>query len=355
MRSGCRTRRTTLSSAIAVIGLLAVGCSGSPTGAPPSSEVSAPDSTRSASPVGSPTTNALSPVFRIDVPDPSDIELAFGSIWTGNHHQNSITRIDPDSGEILATIPKVGYQVLALVEADGSLWAGSAFDGMVRIDPETNEVTAKVEGQFADLALGFGSLWATTFDHRLRRIDPASGEILATIRFGSGQSDVRSWVTVDDAHQTVWIGVGDGTSVYRLDPKSNEIVGVLGRAGDDPRVLTAGGSTWILSVDDGELHRVDPNANEVIANSKVKLSTAEFCAPRSVPGDGIWFACSDGLLYQFDALSGRIEATFDLSEGHGYGAGGGIGFDGSFVWTASTIGQFVRAFELPYAPTSGPA
>jgi streptogramin lyase len=355
---GIRGRKT--ASGFLALTLLAAACSGTSTdtrvpseGPPPSSTAGSPTSTASSPAMVQ--TRALSPVFSIDVPDPADIELAFGSIWTGNHHENSVTRIDPDTGEVIATVTNAGYQVLALVEADGALWAGSAFDGMVRIDPGANEVVARVRGQFGDLALGFGSLWATTFNHKVRRIDSTTGAVIETIAVGSGRTDERSWITIDDAQQAVWVGVGDGTTVYRIDPRTNEIVATLDQTGDDPRVVTAGGSVWILSNVDGELQRVDTDVNLPVEGSEIELSKADFCAPRSAPSGKIWFACSDGLLYQFDAVSGYVLAVFDLSEGRGFGAAGGIGFDGSFVWTASTLGQTVRAFELPYAPNADPA
>ena len=347
--AGIGTGTSVRSAVLVWLAVLAAACSGTSAGQAASSpHPSESSGLESASPI------LLAPMFSIDVPDPADMELAFGSIWTGNHHQNSVTRIDPKTGEVEATIRNVGYQVLALVEADGALWAGSARDGMVRIDPDTNTVVAEVKGQVGDLALGFGSLWATTFDHTVRRIDPSTGDVIATIEIGSGETDMRSWVAIDDAHQAVWVGVGDEGIVDRIDPRTDEIVATLGQVGDDPRVLISGGSVWIIGAEDQELRRVDPSTNRAAPDSIIDLSSSDFCAPRSTVGERIWFACSDGMLYQFEPSSGDVLAAFDLSEGHGYGAAGGIEFDGSIVWTASTLGQVVRAFELPYSPASDP-
>jgi hypothetical protein len=61
--------------------------------------------------------------------------------------------------------------------------------------------------------------------------------VIATIDIGSGETDMRSWVAIDDAHQAVWVGVGDQGTVDRIDPRTDEIVATIEQVGADPRGL----------------------------------------------------------------------------------------------------------------------
>jgi len=74
---------------------------------------------------------------------------------------DAVTRIDPATGVIVATI-RIGRGAGGLAFGAGSVWATSFIDGTVsRIDPNTNRVVATIDvgGSPRDVAVGSGSVW----------------------------------------------------------------------------------------------------------------------------------------------------------------------------------------------------
>jgi glutamine cyclotransferase len=126
--------------------------------------------------------------------------------------------------------------------------AGTAFDGthlfqigeavIRKVDPATGEVVATIPapggGGDSGLAWAEGSLWVGQHrDHKIHQIDPETGRILRTIlsdRFVTGVS----WVNGELWHGT-W---EDNTSeVRRIDPETGE---VLGRLELPPNTIVSG-------------------------------------------------------------------------------------------------------------------
>jgi streptogramin lyase len=109
------------------------------------------------------------------------IAWADGALWDSNLHNNAVSRIDPATGEVTATI-KID-DVGAIIAAADDLWVYSTILGTVtRIDAATATVEAEYtivanSGRFNDpanyLAAGDGSVWVANADSgHLRRIDP---------------------------------------------------------------------------------------------------------------------------------------------------------------------------------------
>jgi Isochorismatase family len=88
----------------------------------------------------------------------------------------------------------------------GSVWVASAGDQakVTRIDARTPGVTTVigVPGVALDVATGFGSIWATTLRGTLLRIDPKTNRIAAKLRLG-------------DAGLTTTAAVSSGSSIAR--------------------------------------------------------------------------------------------------------------------------------------------
>jgi glutamine cyclotransferase len=135
---------------------------------------------------------------------------------------DSLAALDPDSGEIVATLD---------VPAD----AGTAFDGthlfqiaetvIRKIDPRTGEVLSTIpapgDGGDSGLAWAEGTLWVG--QHRARKIhqvDPETGAVLRTIesdRFVTGVT----WVDGELWHGT-W--QNEASDVRRIDPATGEVL-----------------------------------------------------------------------------------------------------------------------------------
>jgi virginiamycin B lyase len=116
-------------------------------------------------------------VATIDVGDhPTGLTVSRGAIWVANFEDDNVQRIDVDTDEVVATIP-VGdgpnYPRLG-----GSVWVPNSRDGtLTRIDPKTNRVTGQPVriAQTADrMTVGIQNLWVTSYaDQTLTRLKGA--------------------------------------------------------------------------------------------------------------------------------------------------------------------------------------
>ena len=129
---------------------------------------------------------------------------------------------DPESGELARTLDRASD-------------AGTAFDGthlyqiaearIDKIDPATGDVVASIpapgHGGDSGLAWAEGSLWVGQYrDRKIHQIDPETGAILRTIesnRFVTGVT----WVDGELWHGT-W--EGDESDIRRIDPESGAVL-----------------------------------------------------------------------------------------------------------------------------------
>ena len=105
-------------------------------------------------------------VASIQVPeDPKQIVLAGGSVWVACDDSGVLVRIDPKTHRVVDTVD-VGYGPVELELGFDSLWVRNRILELVRVDPETGAVLARIKG-FAvspslGLSFGGGLVWAST-------------------------------------------------------------------------------------------------------------------------------------------------------------------------------------------------
>ena len=128
-----------------------------------------------------------------------------GTAFDGKHlyqiAEARIDKIDPATGQVLASIPAPGGgSDSGLAWAEGSLWVGQYRDRRIhQIDPATGSVIRSIESNRFVTGVTWvdGELWHGTWegdDSELRRIDPASGQVLQRLAMpeGSGISGLES-------------------------------------------------------------------------------------------------------------------------------------------------------------------
>jgi virginiamycin B lyase len=246
------------------------------------------------------------PVATVAVPRPcGGMEIGFGSLWVANCQDRSLYRIDRQTARVTATIA-TGLAdrrgELSVAIGAGAVWLLTDPAGVLsRIDPDTNQVSARIEvaaNSFAT-AFGFGSVWVTNT--------------------GAPKS------------------TGPG-SVQRIDPATNRVVATI-PVGPAPRFLAAGeGGVWTLNQGDGSVSRIDPATNSVAATIAVE-----------VPGSGgdiaagagrVWVRASKVLLSAIDPRSNLV------AERYGPPAGSGaVRVAGNLVWITAHDTQTVWVLE----------
>ena len=94
-------------------------------------------------------------------PAPRFLAVGEGGVWTLNQGDGSVSRIDPKTNEVVATIevgvPGPGGEIAA---GEGSVWVTSFEFPISRIDPKTNTVVQQFAGPGGDsIRVGLGSVW----------------------------------------------------------------------------------------------------------------------------------------------------------------------------------------------------
>lgn len=147
---------------------------------------------------------------------------AFGSIWVPNHHDSTVSRIDPATNQVAATITvNDGYaDPVGLAAGDQLIWVSSGPYGNVvsGIDPATDEVVVELETSACWVAEVAGIVWARSCDTDLSRLFAASGgdEVGRTHVDVPVTDGAHHWVvSADEDHDTVGVYVLDLESLTR--------------------------------------------------------------------------------------------------------------------------------------------
>ena len=102
-----------------------------------------------------------------------------GAVWATHPNQDVVTRTDPASAAVTATVPVPVGRLFGVAAGGGSVWAVTD-EALVRIDSATNRAVAKAPFPratpvgFTGVAVGVGVVWATNYDRgELYRVNPS--------------------------------------------------------------------------------------------------------------------------------------------------------------------------------------
>ncbi|WP_010629961.1 hypothetical protein [Halomonas sp. KM-1] len=133
-----------------------------------------------------------------------ETEADAGTAFDGQHlfqlAEDRIHKIEPASGNILATIPAPPGSNSGLAWAEGSLWLGQYRDRKIhQLDPDSGVILRTIESNRFVTGVTWvdGELWHGTWEDDgsdLRQIDPGTGEVLQLLEMpqGTGVSGLES-------------------------------------------------------------------------------------------------------------------------------------------------------------------
>lgn len=149
-----------------------------------------------------------------------------GSVWVGSHGVGTVTRIDSQTGKVLATID-VGFPVHGLAAGPDSVWAADYHgDKVVQISPATNQIVGEpillpfppyaVAVSATDAWVGVSALGndADPEDDRVVRIDPHTNTIVDTLHVGGRPLAMM----IDDAG-VLWVALDEPNRIVKLVPQ----------------------------------------------------------------------------------------------------------------------------------------
>jgi DNA-binding SARP family transcriptional activator len=195
-------------------------------------------------------------------PDPTALTVGGGAVWVASV-AHTLRRIDPNSG-VAATrrIPRAPGQDADLqtswVGSDGkAVWAANQRTlSRIRPGPPVKTVPTTL-ACCGPLTIGAGSVW-TTDATGLLRIDARTGRLRARVPLpflqGSPGADE---IAVGDG--SAWVLDENGSSVWRVDARSDRLVGTIAVGAHPTGVAVGAGAVWVAS-SDGTVERIDPGA-----------------------------------------------------------------------------------------------
>jgi hypothetical protein len=213
-----------------------------------------------------------------DVPGLASLAVGAGAAWaTGS---NGLSRLDPVSGKVTATIP-VGGIPRAVAVGEGSVWVVVGDGSLARVDPEANRLDSTiVVGQGLDgLAVGEGAAWATNRDHaELARVDVGTNQIGA-VPVGVEPRGVAV------GHGSVWVANTVVATVSRIDPGTGRVSATIELSGPPSGIAAGEGAVWVAQeAPKGVVVRIAPETNQVTA----KVSIGPSLAAVAVGEGSVW-------------------------------------------------------------------
>ena len=217
-----------------------------------------------------------------------------------------------------AVRPSIPASVSRITVPDGAkaTWAGVG-PPPAQYRPRNVDVSSTIElgGMPARIVTGAGAVWVTDGEGRVLRIDPATGEIVARIELPQQlykwppepDQPVRSADRVVVAEGNVWVTDAAGY-LYRIDPGRNAIAGAplevraLPPAGTQPfypmSMVAGEGSVWIARSDPTLVQRGGVEVGNVLGSLvRVDSSTGEPVATIAIEGSPGGMAYSGGALW----------------------------------------------------------
>src|SRR5829696_3397185 len=245
---------------------------------------------------------------------PADVAAGAGRIWVANQGDDTATEIDPRRRAVVSTLsPRV--TVGGLAADDRGVWIGDvARSRLVRLDRDFRLVDRSIRLAFGvhgasagpnRVAVGYGSVWAGSSHSAIARVDADTRDV-DNVSVGNGPSAIATgaggvWVT-DDVDNTV----------ARIDPASANAVTGTTPVGRGPSALDVGaGAVWVANTQDNTVKRLDPRTGAVIGTTRVGRRPTGVAV-----GEGaVWVANSlSGTVSRIDPRSGDVEATVDVGE-----------------------------------------
>jgi YVTN family beta-propeller protein len=207
-------------------------------------------------------------VDAIHFPPNRFLTVSPAGVWVGSYLRNVVTRIDPYTDQVVATIA-INNLPTFLSYGAGTVWTcNHGVNGLNRIDPLTNQVATQIDIGLVDglqcggVVAEDDAVWLTPYygadsqgndlapDHLVERVDPATNKVVARITL---PADLDKPIAAD-AHG-VWV-FDYHKGLFRIDPRTNTYLGML-EIPNAAGVAVGAGSVW-CATGDGTVLRIEP-------------------------------------------------------------------------------------------------
>jgi hypothetical protein len=274
---------------------------------------------------------------------PGNPLVEFGSVWIPSAQVGSLTRLDAQTGAVVAKI-QVGRGSRAannyfdsIAASSNAIWMASDGGAFVaQIDPATNAVVSpiSVAGRPSGVAVGAGSVWVSLRDgaSSVLRIDPVKHEVQESIETGPTNG-------IAFVNGSVWAVSARAPSVFRIDPATNKVVQTISIKSDAEIIggyfqawWVAGGTSgvWVTNQQQNMVTHLDATG-KVVAH----IPLAVGFQPYSIALDGnIAWVVNGNNLVRVDAATNAPVSTTPLPASNGSGLFG-VAAQGTAIWVTN--------------------
>jgi YVTN family beta-propeller protein len=232
---------------------------------------------------------------------PSAIAVGAGSVWVANLGAKTVSRLDPATRSLQATIP-LDATATGIAVGAGSVWTGNGILGTVtRIDPSVSSVSATIEdvaprSSAGTIAIGEGAVWFVSGIGILAKIDPAGARVVGEVIVGVSPSAIAV------GEGSVWVvNAGDNT-VSRVNPRTTGVVRIISVGRRPQGIAVGGGAVWVSDQADDVVTRID-----VASSSVSTISVGKGPSGIAFGDNAIWVANGgDGTVSRIDAETREV-------------------------------------------------
>jgi len=251
------------------------------------------------------------------------IDAGDDAVWVTNPNEGTVTRMDPVTNRVAATIRIAKAYPVDVVTGNGAVWVVSDQQvlWMFKINPRTNTVTARIPlpgspDSVRPLAVGAGSVWVVSQPQQtVVRFDLETNRRTALIDLPGAATALG----VTD--QTAWVALHHEDQMARIDSRTNKVVAIVDGLPNAAVVKVAYGIVWVQGYGNDKaitLSRIDPRTNRLLGTVDVGASVCRYddhvCPVTLAAGAGAMWALTgeSQRLVRIDSHTGRVVASLPL-------------------------------------------
>jgi YVTN family beta-propeller protein len=240
----------------------------------------------------------------------------------------------PIAGQLIATVP-VGQSPFVVAAGHGAIWVLNDIAGTLsRIDPATNAVVATIQisAPIAPssppsellglrqarpaLAIDATFVWATKPEEQaVVQVDPLTNTVVATIPLEAKATSIAS------DGSSLWVSLFGASSVTRIDIETLDAVATIADVPTPAGIAVHQDAVWVANYLSDTVTRIDRQTNQVVEQVSVRWPNAPFtgfqcslCATEILAGDdGVWVSLlTAGVIARIDGTTNRLTAIIPV-------------------------------------------
>lgn len=239
----------------------------------------------------------------------------------------------------------VGSPPLRIATSPDAIWVTSERDGtLTRLDPESGEVAGEpiaLGAGISGVAVGEGSVWVSDPPRgEVLRVDPGSGAVTQRIAVGGRPGPIAF------GGARVWVADEQGAGITAINARGGRVYkrGIVPHTAP-LRLAPGGGGLWVSSASSGSLRRIGFTTARAASPIRVGRGPAGV----TVGGGLVWVANSrGGTVTKVDSATETVIGTVEVG-----GQPGGIAAGTSTVWVADDADDAVLRIALDSGERDG--